>query len=96
MRLDNQVALVVGSNSGMGRATAVAFAEARAKVVLAARRAETLSVLAAELGDGALACPTDAQDVAQVEHLVRTTLDRFGRIDVLVYATEDLAETLER
>ena len=87
MRLENQVAVVVGSSSGMGKATAVAFAAAGARVVLAARRAEALNALAADLGDGALACPTDARDVAQVEHLVRTTLDRCGRIDVLVYAT---------
>ena len=87
MRLDNQVAVVVGSSSGMGKATAVAFADAGARVVLAARSTEALNALAAELGDGALACPTDAQDVTQVEHLVQTTLDRFGRIDVLVYTT---------
>lgn len=83
----DQVAVVVGSSSGMGQATARAYAGAGAKVVLAARSADKLATLAAEIGDGAIACPTDATDVAQVETLVETTLESFGRVDVLVYAT---------
>lgn len=85
--MDSQVAVVVGSSSGMGQATARAYAAAGARVVLAARRADRLEALAAEIGALALACPTDVADVAQVERLVRTALDAFGRIDVLVYAT---------
>ena len=85
--LSGQVAVVVGSSSGMGRAAAQACAGAGAKVVLAARRAGELSALAAEIGEGALACPADVTDPAQVDDLVRTALDAFGRIDVLLYAT---------
>jgi serine 3-dehydrogenase (NADP+) len=85
--LTDRVAIIVGSSSGMGRATAMTFAEAGAKVVLAARRAEVLQVLADEIGENAIACPTDVQDASAVERLIQTTLDHFGRIDVLVYAT---------
>jgi NADP-dependent 3-hydroxy acid dehydrogenase YdfG len=85
--LEGQVAVIVGSSSGMGRATALAYAGAGAQVVLAARSAEKLDALASEIGEGAVACTTDARDVDQVAHLVQTTLDQFGRIDILVYAT---------
>ena len=85
--LSGRVAVVVGSSSGMGRAAARAYAGAGAKVVLAARSAGALEALAAEIGDGALACPADATDPAQVDGLVRTALDAFGRIDILLYAT---------
>ena len=85
--LSGQVAVVVGSSSGMGNAAARAYAEAGAKVVLAARRAGELRALAAEIGDRALACPADVTDPAQVDDLVRSALDAFGRIDVLLYAT---------
>ena len=85
--LDGQVAVIVGGSSGMGRATALAYGRAGARLVVAARSADKLKNLAAEIGDGAVACATDARDLEQVNHLVRTTLDRFGRIDILVYAT---------
>ena len=68
--LSGQVVVVVGSSSGMGRAAARACAGAGAKVVLAARSAGELEALAAEIGDGALACPTDVTDPAQVDGLV--------------------------
>ena len=48
------VAIIVGSSSGMGRATAVTFVEAGAKVVLAARRQMELQSLASELGGNAI------------------------------------------
>jgi NADP-dependent 3-hydroxy acid dehydrogenase YdfG len=85
--LQDQVAVVVGSSSGMGRATALDFATAGARLVLAARSADQLEALAAEIGDQALACPTDVRDPASVEKLVATALEAFGRIDILVYAT---------
>ena len=65
--LNGQAAVIVGSSSGMGKAAARACAGAGAKVVLAARSAGALEELAAEIGDGALACPTDVTDPAQPE-----------------------------
>ena len=77
--LQDRVAIVVGSSSGMGRATAVAYAAAGAKIVAAARTSEKLGELVAEIGPRAVSCPTDVQDVSQVENLIRTTLDQFGQ-----------------
>jgi len=76
MNIKDQVAIVVGASSGMGRATAKTFAAAGARVVLAARSADKLEALAAEIGGEALACPTDARDVSQVEALIEMTAER--------------------
>jgi NAD(P)-dependent dehydrogenase (short-subunit alcohol dehydrogenase family) len=88
-RGETGVAVVTGASSGLGRATAVEFARAGYAVVLAARREERLretASLCAEAGDGAptLVVPTDVASEAQVEALVAATLERFGRLDVLV------------
>jgi NADP-dependent 3-hydroxy acid dehydrogenase YdfG len=75
----------------MGRATALTFAQEGAKVVLAARRLQVLNELTAEIatlvGDDqvVLPCQTDIQHPDQVDHLIQQTVDRFGRIDILVY-----------
>ena len=87
LALENKVAIIVGSSSGMGKATARSYAQAGASVVLAARSKDKLDNLSAEIGNRAIACPTDARDVEQVNHLIQATLDEFGQIDILVYAT---------
>ena len=63
---------------------------AGATVLLAARRESQLEQLCDELtqqGASAAICPTDTTNRNDVEQLIATTLDRFGRIDLLVYAT---------
>jgi len=86
-RIESSVTVVTGASSGIGRAAALAFAGAGARVVLASRDETRLRQLEREIvaGSGnALAVPADVTDTSQVEALVRTTLDRFGRIDILV------------
>jgi NADP-dependent 3-hydroxy acid dehydrogenase YdfG len=81
-----KVAIVTGASSGIGEVTALEFASAGAKVVLAARRIERLQKLAETIraeGGCALPVQTDLTDIGQIRNLVQTTLATFGRIDVL-------------
>lgn len=95
--LVGRVALVAGASRGIGAVTARAFARAGAAVVLAARSAEALEAVAREIrGEGgrALAVPADVGDAGSVERLVRTTVERFGRLDAAFNnATENPAPT---
>ncbi len=77
------VVLVTGASSGIGRAAALAFDRAGARVALAARRAALLDEIASRMRD-ALVLPTDLADVGQAAAMVDETLEHFGRIDVLV------------
>ena len=83
MDLAGAVVIVTGASSGIGAATARLAGGRGATVVLAARRADRIDALAAELPD-ALAVPTDLRDPVQLVRMVGATLDRFGRVDVLV------------
>lgn len=90
--LANKVVIITGASSGIGAATAHAFAAEGARVVLAARREDALRTVQAELGiygtpaqhAQSLVVPTDVTQDADLHQLVQTTLDTFGRIDVLV------------
>src|SRR4051794_14229800 len=83
-RLDGRVAIVTGASSGLGDRFARTLHAAGAQVVLAARRAERLVDLAAELGDGAVVVSCDVSVPADRTALIARTIDHLGRIDVLV------------
>ena len=79
-----KVALVSGGGTGIGRAVARELARTGASVAICGRRPEPLEAVRAELGDACLAVPADVREPEQVAALVERTLERFGRIDVLV------------
>ncbi len=85
--LSDQVVVLMGASSGIGRATASAFAERGARVVCAARNARGLDTLVTDItgrGGTAFAVPTDITDPAAVRALVQAAEERFGRIDTWV------------
>jgi NAD(P)-dependent dehydrogenase (short-subunit alcohol dehydrogenase family) len=104
MQLRDRIAIVTGGGKGIGRAIALGFAAEGAHLVLAARSEESLQRTAGEIqahGGEALPVVCDVSSETQVNKMVSQTLDRFGRIDILVnnaavfaalYPLKDFAE----
>jgi len=85
--LEDKVALITGASQGLGRALALAFAREGARVVVNARSEESVRPVAGEVeGAGAevLAVAADVSKGADVESLIGESVERFGKIDVLV------------
>lgn len=81
-RLEDKVALVIGSARGIGKAIAVRFAEEGAKLVIADTEREAGAATAAELG--APFIHTDVSKLADAEAAVALTLEKYGRLDIMV------------
>ncbi|HKT47776.1 MAG TPA: 3-oxoacyl-[acyl-carrier-protein] reductase [Candidatus Acidoferrales bacterium] len=85
--LKEKVAVITGASQGIGRDTALALAEAGAKVAVAARNEEKLAALVAEIasnGGEAFAVKMDVADAEQVKTGFKQVLEKFGRLDILV------------
>jgi 3-oxoacyl-[acyl-carrier protein] reductase len=82
--IDGKVALVTAASKGLGRGAALALAREGCRVAICARGEDALAATAAELGPEALAITADVTDPAAPERLVRQTVERFGRLDILV------------
>jgi NAD(P)-dependent dehydrogenase (short-subunit alcohol dehydrogenase family) len=86
-KLEGAVVVITGASSGIGRATALAFARRGSSLVVAARRADALDGPVQEcqgFGARAVAVPTDVADADAVEALARMAESQFGRIDVWI------------
>jgi NAD(P)-dependent dehydrogenase (short-subunit alcohol dehydrogenase family) len=87
MNLKGKVVIITGGSSGIGRGAAQVFAREGAKVIIAARNAQRGEQTAREIresGAEILFVPTDVAKSKDVENLVRTTVDRYGRLDCAV------------
>ncbi len=96
-KLAGKVALVTGASSGIGRATALALAEEGVKLALVGRSAERLKAVAGKTSGDVLVLPADLTEPGTVKSVVDATIQRFGRIDILLpnaglYIPGDVAE----
>ena len=94
VELKDKIALVTGASSGIGRATALKFAGAGARVALVGRNGEALEKVADEIaksGGEAFAVIADVTREADAERVVAGTVERFGGLDVLVNAAGGLS-----
>ncbi len=83
-RLDGKTALVTGASGGLGDAIARILHAQGARVALSGTRTDALDALAAELGEGAHACPADLRDPAAADALVAAAEAACGPVDILV------------
>ena len=85
--LKNKVAIITGGGTGIGESIANEFAKAGARVVVASRKQENLDKVVGEInaaGGEAMAVVTDVRVPEQVENMIKQTVDRFGRLDIMV------------
>lgn len=82
--LEGQVALVTGGGTNLGKAAAAELTRCGASVVIVGRRAEVLEAAADEIGAPCSTAAGDIRDPAGAEQLVRTALERHGRLDFLL------------
>ena len=87
MKLQNQVAVVTGAASGMGKAISILYAQEGAKVVLADFNLEGAAAVVEEIknnGGNAIAVKTDVSQQGDVDNLIDTAVSTFGTVDILV------------
>jgi short-subunit dehydrogenase len=95
MKIQDKVVIITGASMGIGLATARELAGKGAKVVLAARSADKLKSAEKEI-PGSFAVPTDMHKPADIKNLVKKTVEKFGRVDILINnAGQGLMTTVE-
>jgi hypothetical protein len=81
-RLDGKVSIVTGAGSGIGKATAIRYAEEGARVTCVDIDGASVEATAAEIGEAGFAVAADIADAAQVRAYTDGTVERWGRLDV--------------
>jgi 3-oxoacyl-[acyl-carrier protein] reductase len=84
MRLKDKVAIITGAASGFGEGMAKRFAEEGAKVVVADLNAKGAERVAKKIGAAAVSVQTDVSQAPEIEHMVDTAIQHFGRVDIMV------------
>src|SRR5262249_52927128 len=82
--LNEKVALITGGGRGIGRAIALVLAREGVRIAVAARTAEQVEAVAAEIGNGAIAVTCDVSDPESVTQMFMQTRERLGDVDILV------------
>lgn len=97
MKLNNRIALITGGGRGIGRAIAIAFAQAGAQVAVAARSLDQVESVARELADqfsaNSLAVVCDVSDVQSVEQMFARVTEHFGRTPDIMVNNAGIAES---
>ena len=86
-KLENKEAIITGGNAGVGKEIAKLFASEGATVVISARRQQALDEVAKEIeeaGGKVLGVPTDISKIDDVKNLIKTTIDTYGQLDILI------------
>jgi len=83
MRFADKVVVILGGNSGIGRASAEAFAREGAQLVITGRNPATLSEAADAIGGDVMTVAADIADISSSQALMETVKEKYGRIDVL-------------
>src|SRR6201999_1485986 len=87
LELNDKVAVVIGGTSGIGRAIALGLAEAGADVIATSRRPEQVEAIARDIearGRRTLRVTSDVADRASLEHVLASSIEAFGKVDILV------------
>jgi len=85
--LTGKTAVVIGGTTGIGHGLSLALAEAGADVVPSSRRADVVASTVVEieaLGRRSLRCPSDVQDRASLENLLKAAIGEFGKVDIMI------------
>jgi len=96
-RLENKVAIITGAGSGMGQAEAILFAQEGAKVVvadMAVEAGEETVKMVREAGGEAIFVKTDVSKTEDIKNMVKTAVDTYGRLDVLVSGAAIVGEEI--
>jgi short-subunit dehydrogenase len=83
MQIKDKIIIITGASQGIGLATTKLLASKGAKIILAARSGDVIKKLGQEL-PGSFAIPTDMRNEADIQALITKTIERYGRIDVLI------------
>ncbi len=90
MRLKNKIAVITGGSSGIGLATAKEFKAEGASVTICGRNPKALKEAQKQLGDDILTVQADISNLSDIDRLLQTTTERFGKIDILFANASDV------